>query len=551
MKMNRVKVGLLGGLDEVGKVCLVIEIENEIFVFDAGIKKLIEVDLGINYLIPDFQYLVANKARVKGLFLSSASSNWNGATKFLLRKIPQLPIFASKWTTQILQTHPNISSSIKKNLHSLGSQPQIFKSCTIQAFASAGNMPGNSGFLLRFQQQQIVYAPTFLLSNEIIFKTDFRMLLNPRFQTVLLIANAQHGEYAGFASPKNALQPWIEQGLKATVERIYLACFDDEWAKIYELLKILRTRKEGVEVVFFDQEFGTWYQKNLPDVVSNAVKSSPNAEGKKRQIVIITGNEKWLFSRIRVLINNKSHQYALNAASYFLLLVNRKEQSNEIDVYNLLNNLATTSAEVEFLNAKKLLPMVGGIEDLKFLIQNLRPKYFFPINGYYQDLKTVAKKLEGLLTSAQFLFRQNGEITFFQKEEFALSGKPKFFPLETVFVETNDEKFLKDSAVQQRQNLGEKGLFLATLIFQTKHQKIQTISPLLTKYVGIALNEIKRGKIDDLVSKIIKKNLKNETKTSSQIGLIEEKVRSEIAHVFKQELNLIPLIGIKVINEKG
>lgn len=551
MKMkNKIKVGLLGGLDEVGKVCLVIELDEEIFIFDAGVKKLIEVDLGINYLIPDFKYLIANKNRIRGIFLSSASNNWMGAVQFLLRKLPHLPVFASKLTYQILQTKPGIAQQVKTNLQVLDHKNGEFKSCKVQSFAAAGDMPGNSGFLLRFQKQQIVYAPTFFLNNNDMFQTNLSKIFDQRFQTFLLLANAQQGEHSGFTKPKNDLQPWLEKGLLKHTKQIYLACFDDQWAKIFEMLQLLTNYKETFQIVFFDQEFGDWYRKNLGIYhQQQELNFQATTNNKDRKVIIITGNEKWLFSRIRLLINNKTHPHALNADSYFMLLANHKNQINEIDVYNLLNNLASTEAEIQFLNQKKILPMVGGSEDLKFLLQILKPRYFLPINGYHQDLKTLVKKLGPLLNPNQVLFRENGQITSFDPQSLKAETKMKYLELESIFVETNDEKFLKNSAIQQRKKLGETGVFFASFYYQIQALKVSLISPLLTKYVGIAVNEEKKKRINEAINSIINKKLKKQQKTDIQNLFFEEKLKREIMKILKQELKIIPLIGLKIIEK--
>ncbi len=547
---KQIKVGLLGGLDEVGKVCLVIELNEEIFLFDAGIKKLIEVDLGINYLIPDFKYLFKNKTRIQGMFLSSASSNWMGAVQFLVRKLPHLPLFASKLTCQILQSQTNLSQQVKSNLQILNEQNNQFKTCRVERFAISGDMPGNSGYLLRFNQQQIVYAPTFLLNNDGMFPTKLDKLFNDKFQTLLLIANAQQGEHTGFTKPKNDLQPWLEEGLSQHNKQIYLACFDDQWAKIYETLQFLTKYKETFQIVFFDHEFGDWYRKNLGFYHQQEMLNfRTDQTNQHRKIIIITGNEKWLFSRIRLLINNQTHPYALKAESYFMLLANRKDQINEIEIYNLLNNLAGSEAKIQFLNQKKVLPMVGGTEDLKFLVQLVKPRYFLPINGYHQDLKKIGQKLAPFFRAEQILYRENGQITSFDSQKLTVIPKSDFLELESIFVETNDEKFLRSSAIQQRKKLGETGILLASFYYQVRGLKVNLISPLLTKYVGIAVNEDKKNKINNAINTIINQRLQKEQKHEIKSLIFEEKLKREIMKILKQELKTVPLIGLKIIEK--
>jgi len=91
--MSNIKIFSLGGLDELGKNCYIIEINNDIFVFDCGLKYANENLYGIDYIIPDFDYLVKNKKRIKGVFLTHGHYENMGSTSDLVKNIPDIKIF--------------------------------------------------------------------------------------------------------------------------------------------------------------------------------------------------------------------------------------------------------------------------------------------------------------------------------------------------------------------------------------------------------------------------------------------------------------------------
>ena len=96
--MSKIKIFGLGGLSESGKNSYVIEVDDEIFVFDAGIKFASGNLLGIDYIMPDFSYLVKNKKRIKGLFITHGHPENMGAVRDLLKDVPTLKVYATKYT---------------------------------------------------------------------------------------------------------------------------------------------------------------------------------------------------------------------------------------------------------------------------------------------------------------------------------------------------------------------------------------------------------------------------------------------------------------------
>src|SRR5574344_579720 len=102
--MSKINIFSLGGLDENGKNCYVLDIDNNIFIFDCGLKYASESLYGIDYIIPDFSYLKENKKRIKGLFLTHGHYENLGAVKELLTEIPELKVYATKFTKYVLIT---------------------------------------------------------------------------------------------------------------------------------------------------------------------------------------------------------------------------------------------------------------------------------------------------------------------------------------------------------------------------------------------------------------------------------------------------------------
>ena len=101
--MSKINIFSLGGLNENGKNMYVVEVDKDIFIFDAGLKYDNEKTLGIDYIIPNYDYLIKNKKRIKGIFLTHGHEGNMGAVPDILGSIPTLPIYGTKLTLSLLK----------------------------------------------------------------------------------------------------------------------------------------------------------------------------------------------------------------------------------------------------------------------------------------------------------------------------------------------------------------------------------------------------------------------------------------------------------------
>ena len=101
--MSKIKIFSLGGLNENGKNMYVIDVDNDIFVLDAGLKYADENMLGIDYMIPDVKFLKENQQRIKGIFLTHGHYENDGALTDIIKDLPNVLVYGSKFTIDILK----------------------------------------------------------------------------------------------------------------------------------------------------------------------------------------------------------------------------------------------------------------------------------------------------------------------------------------------------------------------------------------------------------------------------------------------------------------
>ena len=158
--MSKIKIFGLGGLSESGKNSYVVEVDNDIFVFDAGIKFASGNLLGIDYIVPDFSYLVKNRKRIKGLFVTHGHKENMGAVKDLVQDIPELKIYATKYTRfELIEDGVNSDNIILIKPH----KKIPFGEVSIFPIAVSHSAPDSVMFVINTKDGAIAYTGDFII----------------------------------------------------------------------------------------------------------------------------------------------------------------------------------------------------------------------------------------------------------------------------------------------------------------------------------------------------------------------------------------------------
>ena len=158
-KMSKIKIFALGGLNENGKNMYVVEVDENIFVFDAGLKYPTTNMLGVDYIIPKFDYLIKNKDKVRGLFLSHGHEGNMGAVPDILKEIPGLPVYATKFTMRLLKEELERQKIKATNLKEIRPHSKLdIKGFAIFPITVTHSMPETTAYVLYTENGAIVCA---------------------------------------------------------------------------------------------------------------------------------------------------------------------------------------------------------------------------------------------------------------------------------------------------------------------------------------------------------------------------------------------------------
>ena len=205
--MSKIKIFSLGGLNEEGKNMYVVKVDNDIFVFDAGLKYASDKLLGVDYVIPNFDYIKENIKNIKGLFITHGHEKNMGAVCDIIKEIPKIKVFATRFTADILKKELESENIKFKNLVVIDPHKKInFGKNSIFPVRLTHSIPDNVGYALNTHDGTIFYTGNYVFDATMLgpYKADIGKLAYIGKQGVLcLLGESMYADKIGYTSPKN------------------------------------------------------------------------------------------------------------------------------------------------------------------------------------------------------------------------------------------------------------------------------------------------------------------------------------------------------------
>ena len=260
--MCNIKIFSLGGLDEMGKNCYIVEIDNDIYVFDCGLKYANENLYGIDYIIPDFDYLIKNQNRIKGLFLTHGHYENMGATEDLLKDLPNIKVYATKFTKFIL-TNDGIDE--KKIIEIKPHKKINFGNISIFPISVNHSSPDSVMYVINTKDGAIVYTGDFIIDPKMMdkYSMDLGKIAYVGKQGVLaLMSESVFSERIGHTSPSHRLTSFFKDAIKHHENRMLFAVLPTHIYTIQEIFDAVANTHRKVIIM----------GKNLQNIINFSKK---------------------------------------------------------------------------------------------------------------------------------------------------------------------------------------------------------------------------------------------------------------------------------------
>ena len=546
--MSKIKIFSLGGLNENGKNMYVIEVDKEIIVIDAGLKYADEHMLGIDYFIPNIEYLKSNKKRVKGIFLTHNHYENNGAIPDLIDELDGIPIYGAKFTIDLLKKELEDAKKTTKNLIEI----QPYKTLNIGkvkifAVGLSHSIPDNLGYAIYTNDGVIFYASDFVFDAMMRghYGTDIGKLAYIGKQGVLcLMTESIYANKAGHTAPNHRISDLIRETLNKVNGRIIFNVLSSQLYRIQELFNEVSKTERKIVIM----------GKKLQNIVDYATNNNYLFINKKSigdlsnindpDVVIINSDEREKsYYTINKIVNGYDKYIKLREGDTIFLATPLYE-GREKTFYKLLDDISKLGIDVIALD-KNNLSHHASSEDLMMMIDLMKPKYYFPIKGEYRHQVANANLAELVgIKKENIILKENGFVANFVNGN--LTDDFTRMPGGEISIDGNSNDDIGEVVLRDRELLSENGILIISTTLNKTTKKIISGPEILTRgfiYVKDSTELINIMK--EMVTKII---LENTHERHVDYSKIKTSVRDTLSKYLSDQTGNKPMI-ISVLQE--
>lgn len=549
--MSKIKIFALGGLNENGKNMYVVDVDNDIFVFDAGLKYDNDLNLGIDYIIPNFDYLINNKDRVKGLFLTHGHEGNMGATPDILEKIPDLPVYGTKLTLEILKKDINKKIADKVNLHEIKIHNKIdFGKNSIFPIGVTHSIPDSVCFVLYTPDGAIVYTGDFVFDSTMMgsYKTDIGKLAYVGKQGVLcLLCESFYADKPGHTSPKNRVSDFIKEVINKSKERIIATILPAHYYRIQEIFnEVSKTHRKVVIMGKALQEMiNTAIDEGYLEIDKQRIGSLTDLDN-KNTIVLISDEKEKPFGNLERIIKGYD-KYITIKETDTIFITEPSYAGIEKRLAVIMDEIAMLGADAVCLSSKKHLLHHASREDLMLMINLMNPKYYFPVKGEYRNQYANAEIAEELgIPKENIILKLNGDV--FEMENGENTNSMERVEVDEILIDGNSQGDIGDLVLKDREMLGENGIVIISCTLDKNTKDVLGGPEILTRgfiYVKESQDLLEETKA--LAKEVIEISI-NDNNKRVDYAKIKNDVRDVLGKFFFKETESKPMI-ITVIQE--
>lgn len=544
--MSKINIFALGGQNEIGKNMYVVEVDKSIYVFEAGLKYANDKLLGVDYIIPNYDYLIENKDRIVGVFVTHGHDEQMGAISDILVNIPDLKIYGGKFTLEIIKQDLEESGIKNANLIEIKAHKKLeFGKNSIFPIQVSHALPDSYLYVLSTPDGAIVFSGNYIFDPSMMgpYSMDIGKLAYIGKQGVLCLMNESiYADKIGYTSPSHQARTIIRNTIDENDGRIFFNIFETQIYRIQELFNEVSKTNRNVVIMGKSLENIILRGIELNYIKFDRERIKSISHVKDEGILVIISNEREKpYTNLKRILRNSDKFVTLNEEDTVVMLSPIYED-HEITATKIFNKIAKVGSKLIILSKKYLSPHASS-EDIMMMINLMKPKYYFPVSGEYRhqvENANLARKLN--IPEENILLNLNGEVANFVNGE--LVSNDEKIKVEDILIDGKTVGDIGDLVLKDREMLSDSGIVIVNANIDKEKRTIINKPNILTKgfiYVKENIDIIKES--ENIVTEVINGNVKENYIDYNKLKL---DIRDKLGKYFYKSTGSKPMIIIVV-----
>lgn len=534
--MAKIKIFALGGLGENGKNMYVVEVNEHIFILDAGLKYP-DIDMyGVDAVIPDISYLIENKDRIEGIFISHGHEDHINALPYLLKQIPTR-VYGTHFTICLIE---NLLSGNKMNIKNYKlfrvneNKVLTFGKVTVSLFNTTHSIPESVAISIATEDGSIVYCTDFNFGPIPFgkYQTSFDKITEIAKKPVLALMSESIGAGTVNRIKNDSLLEHSYKNILVNAEgRIIVSAYSSDLSRIQKIINMSVEKGKQIAIVgrVAEKIVDVAIKSHYLDIPKEAlVTLQPyheidEAQNRNDLVVIVAGvrNEPYTLLMRMAMGEDKLINIGPKDTAVLMCPPIPGTEKASIDALNMLYRY---DVNVHILGKDVLRSAHADKEDLKLLYAMLKPKYILPVKGEYRHMyeQSIVATDAGW-DKEHILLLDNGEVVEFENGR--LTNRFSV-PSGDLFVDGSLMGSVDEQVIKNREALAEEGAIILTINYDIRQRKVISCADVVTKGLSIKLTT---GELSQQLNALATRMMNNQlTKKNFSLDNAEKTINEEV-----------------------